>query len=302
MPEVNRMPSAGVAPNRRGPRADPAPSRWSWRMQRLMLTPLFRLGLRVGVPFVLTFGAATWWLSDPQNQTVIQDTVAEARATIEQRPEFIVNLMAIDGGDAALDAAIRDVLPLDFPVSSFDLDPAAMRALILEMPPVQEASVRIRPGGVLHIDVTPRVPVAIWRTADGLVLVDSAGVAVAPIDARAARAELPVIAGEGAPEHVSEALALIAAGAPLGARLRGLVRMGARRWDVVLDRDQRIMLPALGAVRALERAIALDGVDDLLSRDIARVDLRLSDRPTVRMNASATEEWWRIRQLNTGNE
>lgn len=301
MSAIKRMAAAGTG-HRRTMRADPAPSRWSWRMQRLMLTPLFRLGLRVGVPFVLTFGAATWWLTDPQNQSLIRDTVAEARAAVEQRPEFMVNLMAIDGVGPDLDEAIRAQVPLSFPVSSFDLDPAAMRDRILEMPPVKEASVRIRPGGVLHVQITPRKPVAIWRTAEGLTLIDAAGVAVAPIDSRAERAELPVIAGEGASKHVDQALALVSAGAPLGDRLRGLVRMGERRWDVVLDRDQRIMLPAQDAVRALERAIALNGVDDLLGRDIARIDLRLNERPTVRMNASATEEWWRIRQLNAGNE
>ncbi len=288
--------------SRRANRPDPAPSRWSWRMQRLMLTPLFRLGLRAGLPFALTLGAATWWLSDPENQTMIQDTVAEARAAIEQRPEFMVNLMAIDGGDSDLDLAIREAVPLDFPMSSFDLDPNAIRARILEMSPVREASVRIRPGGVLQVDITPRVPVAIWRTAEGLTLIDADGVLVSPIERRALRPDLPVIAGDGAPEHVDEALALMSAGAPLGARMRGLVRLGDRRWDVVLDRDQRILLPVHAPVRALERAIALDGVDDVLSRDIARIDLRLSDRPTVRMNATATEEWWRIRQLNSGNE
>ena len=68
---------------------------------------------------------------------------------------------------------------------------------------------------------------------------------------------------------------------------------------MVLDRDQRILLPTKGAVRALERALALDGVDEVLARDVARVDLRLSDRPTVRMNSGATEEWWRIRQMNS---
>lgn len=280
-------------------RSDPAPSRWSWRMQRLMLTPLFRLGLRAGIPFALTLGTATWFLTDPDNQAAIQATVAEARAAIEQRPEFMVNLMAIDGGDSDLDAAIRQAVPLDFPVSSFDLDPKAMRARILEMPPVKEASVRIRPGGVLQVDVTPRVPVAIWRSADGLMLIDGSGAMVGAIDQRVQRPDLPVIAGEGAPEHVGEALSLMSAGAPLGTRLRGLVRLGNRRWDVVLDRDQRISLPTKGAVRALERVLALDEVDEVLARDVARVDLRLPDRPTVRMTTGATAEWWRIRQLNS---
>jgi hypothetical protein len=42
---------------------------------------------------------------------------------------------------------------------------------------------------------------------------------------------------------VPEALALVAAARPAVPRLRGLVRMGERRWDLVLDRDQRILLP-----------------------------------------------------------
>ncbi|WP_299140423.1 cell division protein FtsQ/DivIB [uncultured Tateyamaria sp.] len=288
--------------NRRANKADPAPSRWSWRMQRLMLTPLFRLTVRAGVPFALSLGVATWWLSDPNTQQAIQDTVAEARASIEQRPEFMVNLMAIDGVDEGLAQDIRAAIPLDFPVSSFDLDPAAMRAQIMDMAPVREASVRIRPGGVLQVDVTPRVPVAIWRRPEGLTLIDSSGALVKPIARRIARPDLPVIAGEGAAEQVDQALALVSAGAPLGDRLRGLVRLGDRRWDVVLDRNQRIMLPEADAVQALERVIALNGVDEVLHRDIARIDLRLPHRPTVRMNSTATEEWWRIRQLNSGTE
>ncbi|WP_299042722.1 cell division protein FtsQ/DivIB [uncultured Tateyamaria sp.] len=283
-------------------RSDPAPSRWSWRLQRMMLTPGIRLMLRAGIPFALCFGGASWWLSDPDTQAAIQATVAEARASIEQRPEFMVNLMAIDGADTELSEAVRVAVPLDFPISSFDLDPAAIRATVLEMPPVKEVSVRIRPGGVLQVDITPRIPVAIWRRPDGLTLIDAEGAHVRTIARRSLRPDLPVIAGEGAASHVGEALDLIAAGAPLGKRLRGLVRLGDRRWDVVLDRSQRIMLPTENAVQALDRVIALDGVDEVLKRDIARIDLRLPDRPTVRMTDHSTEEWWRIRQLNSGTE
>ena len=107
-------------------------------------------------------------------------------------------------------------------------------------------------------------------------------------------------AGDGADAHVPEAVALIRAAAPLASRLRGLERMGERRWDVVLDRNQRIMLPEKGAVHALERAIALDQAVDMLGRDIAAVDLRLPRRPTMRLNAGAVEEYTRIKAMETG--
>ncbi|MDB2578836.1 cell division protein FtsQ/DivIB [Tateyamaria sp.] len=279
-------------------KSDPAPSRWAWRRQRLMLTPTFRFALRAGIPVVLTLAVAGWYLSDADSRAAIRATVVDARNSIAQRPEFMVNLMAIDGSDSALSQTIRDAIPFDFPRSSFDFHPADVRALILELSSVKNASVRIRPGGVLQVDIVRRVPVAIWRTADGLSLVDAEGATISKLTRRSLRPDLPVIAGEGASAHLSEALQLVDASASLGDRLRGVVRMGERRWDVVLDRNQRILLPTDGAVQALERAIMLETTRDVLSRDIARVDLRLEQRPTVRMNATATEEWRRIRQLN----
>ena len=279
-------------------KSDPAPSRWAWRRQRLMLTPTFRFALRAGIPVVLTLAVAGWYLSDADSRAAIRATVVDARNSIAQRPEFMVNLMAIDGSDSALSQTIRDAIPFDFPRSSFDFHPADVRALILELPSVKNASVRIRPGGVLQVDIVRRVPVAIWRTADGLSLVDAEGATISKLTRRSLRPDLPVIVGEGASAHLSEALQLVDASASLGDRLRGVVRMGERRWDVVLDRNQRILLPTDGAVQALERAIMLETTRDVLSRDIARVDVRLEQRPTVRMNATATEDWRRIRQLN----
>ena len=271
-------------------RADPAPSRWAWRMQRLMLTPGIRLALRAGVPFCITLLAGTWYLADDARRGAIEVAVAEARASIETRPEFMVNLMAIDGAKDKLAIYIRETLPMDFPISSFDLDLDVMRAKVTEISAVKTASVRIRPGGVLQIDVTQREAVVLWRNEDGLALVDETGAYVAAATSRHARPDLPLIAGEGANEHVTEALQLMQAAAPLGERLRGLVRMGDRRWDVVLDRDQRILLPEVEPQRALERVIALEGAQDILTRDVARVDMRLARRPTVQMTTEAAEE------------
>jgi len=74
--------------------------------------------------------------------------------------------------------------------------------------------------------------------------------------------------------------------------------MGDRRWDIVLDRDQRILLPEKGAMQALERVIALERAPkiEILSRDVSRVDMRLAERPTVQMSEEATLTWWEIKQ------
>jgi len=277
---------------------DPSPSRLSYRFQRWMLTPGIRLGLRVGVPFCLTFVIATAFLADERRRDALNLFVSELRSSIEERPEFMVKLMAIDGAGLNLAQDIREVVPLDFPVSSFDLDPEQIRQVIAGLDPVKTATVRIRPGGVLQVDVTEREPVIVWRTHQGLEMLDENGAHVDDIPNRSAHADLPLIAGEGADKQVPEALALMAAAQPLGKRLRGLVRMGERRWDVVLDRGQRILLPADYPVRALERVIMLNQGSELLERDVVAVDMRLGERPTLRMSENSVKEWWRIRQIN----
>ncbi|MEW9919072.1 cell division protein FtsQ/DivIB [Marimonas sp. MJW-29] len=277
-------------------KSDPAPSRWAWRMQRLMLTPGFRLALRAGVPFCVTLLAGTIYLSDEDRRAAITQAVADARASIEERPEFMVKLMAVDGASGELAAEIRGVMPFELPQSSFDLDLPELRRQISALNGVKTASVRIRPGGILSVEVTPRIPVALWRHEDGLALLDDSGAFVADAAARADYPQLPLIVGEGAARHVPEALRLMRAADALGDRVRGIVRMGDRRWDVVLDRDQRIMLPETDALQALERVIALENAQEVLTRDVARVDMRLGQRPTVRMTAEATETWLQIKK------
>jgi cell division protein FtsQ len=281
---------------------DPAPSRLKYRMQRWMLTPGIRLGLRIGVPFGLVFVAAGAFLADEQRRDDLNMYVAQLRASFEERPEFMVGVMAIDGAGSNLAEDIREVVPIDFPVSQFDLDLEEIRKLVIGLDPVKTASIRIRPGGVLQLDVVERRPVVLWRGRDGLELLDDTGTRIDSLTSRASRPDLPLIAGEGANDHVREALNLISAARPLGKRLRGLVRIGERRWDVVLDRSQLIQLPSERPIPALERVLAVSQVRDLLERDVSVVDMRLSRRPTVRMTENAVQDWWRIREINGGGQ
>ena len=270
---------------------DPAPSRLRYRMQRWMLTPGIRLGLRLGVPLALILGAGGAWLADGARREALTTYVDAQWQAIQQRPEFMVNLVAIDGAAPPLADHIRGIIPVSLPVSSFDLDLEAIRQTVLGLNPVQSAQLRIRPGGVLQIEITERTPAILWRSRTGLEMLDETGARIYRVATRASHAELPLIVGDGADAKVAEALALIDAAAPLGARLRGLVRIGERRWDVVLDREQRILLPETEPVRALERVIALSEIKEMLERDVAVVDMRLSERPTLRMSAEALQDW-----------
>jgi len=167
---------------------------------------------------------------------------------------------------------------------------------------VERASVRAVAGGVLEIRAIERVPVVVWRGPGGVQLLDHHGVRVAEIDSRLRRPDLPLIAGEGADAAVPEALALMQDAGPIAARIRGLVRVGARRWDLVLDRGQVVMLPEAEAAAALRRVMALHAAEDLLGRDVTVVDLRDPARLRLRLTEHARAELIRLREMATGED
>lgn len=281
-------------------RTDPAPSRISYRFQRWMLTPGIRMGVKLGLPICGIAAAVGLYFASEDRRDAVGAYIADIRTSIQERPEFMVNLMAVDGAGPGLSDDIREVVPLDFPISSWDLDVEQMRDTITGLDPVKTATVRIRPGGILQVDVVERQPVIVWRTRDSIELLDDAGVHVDEVESRKDHADLPLIAGKGANGHVVEALEIFRTSRSLGPRVRGLVRVGERRWDLVLNRGQRIMLPTDRPVRALERVLAVNEVQDLLERDVAVIDMRLGQRPTIRMTKAASEDWWNTK-VTVGN-
>ncbi len=269
-------------------RRDPAPSRLTYRLQRLWLTPLFRVALRIGLPVFLVVLVAGIYLADSVRRENAAAMLGAMRNSVAERPMFMVKLLSITGASPELADAVRARLALRLPQSSLDLDLDAIRQAAERLDAVQTAVVRLGAGNVLELQITERTPAWVWRSDAGLMMLDATGHRIAGLAERNDRADLPLVAGEGAEEAIPEAAAILAA-APWGKRIRGLVRISDRRWDIVLDRDQRILLPAHDPVSAVQALATLDHAEDILSRDLSAVDMRNPDRPVLRLTPHALE-------------
>ncbi|MAN55443.1 MAG: cell division protein FtsQ [Paracoccus sp.] len=278
-------------------RRDPAPSRLQYRLERVWLKPLYRRVIRVGVPAFLIAMTAGLWLSDQDRRAALGAGVAGLVDKVQSREEFQVRMMTIEGASPVVDKALRGMLPVDLPASSFDIDLTAMRLQVMQLDAVESIDLRIKPGGILSAVVKERVPALLWRHAAGIDILDATGNRVASVTSRDVRPDLPLIAGDGADLETQEALQLLDAAGPILPRVRGLVRRGERRWDLVLDNNQRIMLPEEGAVIALQAAIALNRSQDMLGRDIQVVDLRSPSRPVLRLGIDARNSIRKARGL-----
>ena len=240
-----------------------------------------------------TTGLAGWWVvSDDRLRGAIENKAARLIERIAARPEFAVRGVEVAGGSAALRSEVERVVAVAPGASSLTMDVESIRQRVEALGPVKRASVQFDPQGTLRVAIVERIPVALFRkSSNDLVLIDEGGVEIGPSGPRADHPDLPVILGEGAEAHVGEVLALIDAAPEIIPRLRALIRVGQRRWDMVLDRDMLIKLPAEDAPEALSRIMALHYGEELLDRDLAVIDMRLPHRPAVRMKPEAAETY-----------
>lgn len=268
-------------------RRDPAPSRLRYRLTRFWLRPGVRRLVNVVLPGAALI-AAGWTLAvEFDLRTRAEAAVEWVREAVVERPQFIIARFDIPDVSPELAEQIREAALVSLPASSLEVNVAAVRERVETLAAVERARVRALPSGALEIRAVERIPVVLWRSAAGLLLLDGEGVRVAEVDSRLRRADLPLVVGTGADRAVPEALALLAQAAPVAERIRGLVRMGGRRWDLVLDRDQRIKLPAEEPSAALAYAMAMQETGALLDRDVTVIDLRDMRRPTARLTEPA---------------
>ena len=271
------------------PKLDPAPSRAKYKMQRLWLRPMVRGAVRTGVPVLTLLVLGLYFLTNDNIRARFAQTLEEARSSIQSRPEFQIELMKINGATEALGAQVRTVLNLQFPLNSFELELPKVKDQIEQIEAVKTASLFLRSGGLLEVDIDQRMPVILWRTGRELDMLDVNGERAGVLTSRLDRLDLPLIAGEATEKHIEEALELYALAKPIAGRLRGLRRMGMRRWDMMLDRGQTIQLPEKNASEALNRVLALHAAQKILARDVVTIDMRDATRPILRLTDVATE-------------
>lgn len=280
-------PLSAARPRSYPKRRDPAPSRLAFRLKRLWRSSRVRKALTVWAPLALCLAGAGWALGQADWRALALAKVEEVRQGLADRPEFAVRRVEVRGASPEVEAAVLAVLARHVGASSLTADVEAIRAEIRGIGWVARAKVRLSAPESLIVSIRERVPVALWRLKGALTLLDGDGHPIAPAAARADHPDLPVIAGPGAARAVAEARALIAAAAGLAPRLRGLVRIGERRWNAVFHDGPEVLLPAKGAVDAMSYLAALQAGEDVMGRDVSAIDLRLADRPTLRLNPDA---------------
>ena len=268
---------------------DPAPSIISYRLMRLMLIPRLRLILTLGIPSLVIFcGTLILFLNINVHEN-IEALKKDLKRALVERPEFMIKVASVDGASDELAHEIREIMPLDFPVSYFDLDIKYLHKVLNDIPAVASAAIKVTVSGVLQIDISERTPAFIWRKDDVISVIDEKGKFIRLATSRLDYPELPLVIGEAANLSIADISSLMEDNQYFLDQVRAFVRVGERRWDLVLDNNLRIMLPQTEFLAAFDRLMLMSQSGSLFSNQLSSIDMRLVERPTVRVGAASVD-------------
>lgn len=176
---------------------------------------------------------------------------------------------------AALDGASDSMLLVD-------LDDVRERLLML--PWVEDASVGRQLPDTLAINISERVPFAIWQNHGRHALVDMSG-AVLPASELSRFATLPIVVGKGANTEAAKLMRLLHDYPAVSKHFAAGVWVGERRWDLKFRSGETLALPGdyAEARAALDNFVRIDRDSGLVDKGFSRFDMRLADRLTVRL-------------------
>ena len=201
---------------------------------------------------------------------------------------FGIENIRITGGIETPELAILEKLEIGG-ASLIGFDADAARERIAELPWVAGATVRKFYPDTLRVEVVERQPLALWQSEGEVLLIDATGQPIVPLD-DGRYVSLPFLVGQGANVRAADFLAALRSEPLVAAQLRAAVRVSDRRWDLHLENGVTVKLPERRPAQALSQLVRLDQRHALLSRDVNVIDMRLTDRLTVRLPEGRTLE------------
>jgi len=278
-PPAARQPAARQAVRRR-----PAPRwrRFAWRTGAILVLLLLIAGgagwlWRAGIPTALYARTKDrLLLASADAGYRLRQVIVEGRRNTPR--EVLLDSLGVHMGDPLL-----------------GIDPAQMKKRLEDLGWIRSVTVERRLPDALYIRISEDYPAAIWQQNGSFRLIDREGHPISDVDI-AHFARLPVVVGDGAPQHTADLLDMLAREPQLAVRVRAAVWVGDRRWNLQFDNGVDVKLPADSPQVAWSLLARLEKQQNLLARDLSVIDMRMPDRLVVRLGPAA------VLQRQPGND
>lgn len=203
---------------------------------------------------------------------------------------FRVDNILVEGRVETDPEILRAIINLERGDPIFAFDPAETREMIERLSWVREAHVERRLPDTVYIGLVERKPMALWQNKNKMRVIDADGVTLTD-KLSAHQRTLPIVVGEYANEQAYNLLVMLEAEPDINSLLEAATWVGDRRWDLTLKNAMTVRLPESDIGLALSRLAQANAKDKILEKDLSVIDLRETDRITVRTRPGAVQEY-----------
>ena len=239
------------------------------------------VAVSVGLVFCGTLLWTSGWFGRQTDRLVaaVYQTTADAG--------FAVQDVLVEGRNRTDGEQILSVLSVARGSAILAVNPEEARQRLEALPWVRSAAVERRLPNLLYVRLVEREPLALWQMEGRLSVIDQGGTVIPSATAKRFPG-LPLVVGPDAPQSAAALLAMLNSAPALKSRVTAAVRVSGRRWNLRLEGGIEVRLPEDGAERAWAQLVVLEKEQNLLSRDVIAIDLRMPGRPVVRVTPGAT--------------
>jgi len=197
-----------------------------------------------------------------------------------QKLGFSLGSVMVEGRRYTERAALLDALDVRMGSPILSFNPILSYEKIAALPWVESAAVIRKLPDAIVVRLNERVPMALWQHEGKTVVIDGQGrplVSASP----EAFGDLPLVAGDAAPEQTRALLLLLRDYPNITEILKAASRVGQRRWNLFLKPNVLVQLPEKDEAGALAQLTHLIEEQKMLERDVAMIDLRIHGRLIV---------------------
>lgn len=214
-----------------------------------------------------TFNHAKWAVikSSAEQGLTVQDVLVTGRT--ETKRDDLLDALGVARGA---------------PILAYDFE--AAKARVEGLPWVLHARIERLLPDTLAVHLVERRPIALWQNQGQFALIDEEGKVITR-EGLGRFSRLIHVVGADAPDHVGGLLELLETQPELKPQVKAAVRVGGRRWDLMLAGGIDVRLPETGAPQALARLVDFEHETGVLGREVRVLDLRTPDRVIVRRGA-----------------
>ncbi|MBR5130613.1 MAG: FtsQ-type POTRA domain-containing protein [Alphaproteobacteria bacterium] len=239
---------------------------------------------------VLCFLALAAFFSGETGQKFINKTT-ELYHQIISRTQLTFRIVSIEGHKRTSKEDIIRAFNLEQGTPILDIDLSDIQNKIAELPWVDSVSVERHLPSTIYIRIVEKTPIAVWQSNKKYFPLDETG---EPIDDNRTKLNnLLLVVGRDAPEYTSDLIVALNKYPTIKELVVSAVRVGDRRWNLILhdvNDGINVYLPEIGIEEALSRLVEAQKTDEVLSKDLKVIDLRIEDRLIIRTDANLIDE------------